>query len=78
MSMTKSAVASLSAHPCSLICGRSLHGAGLEQHSKTGSADENMHMRCCDVQPKKVSAEELEVALADRDVPLIVDFYATW
>jgi len=28
--------------------------------------------------PQKVSAEELEVALAERGVPLIVDFYATW
>lgn len=30
------------------------------------------------MQPQKVSAEELEVALAERTIPLIVDFYATW
>lgn len=30
------------------------------------------------LQPQKVSAEELEVALAEREKPLIVDFYATW
>ncbi len=29
-------------------------------------------------QPRKVSAEELEVELANRDVPMVVDFYATW
>lgn len=28
--------------------------------------------------PRKVSAEELEVELADRTVPLVVDFYASW
>ena len=30
------------------------------------------------VQPRKVTGEELEVALADRTKPLIIDFYADW
>ena len=30
------------------------------------------------MQPRKVTAEELEVELANRDVPMVVDFYATW
>ena len=33
---------------------------------------------CAPSQPRKVTAEELEVELADRTVPLVVDFYATW
>jgi len=28
--------------------------------------------------PRKVSAEDLEVELAKRSVPMIIDFYATW
>jgi thioredoxin-like negative regulator of GroEL len=30
------------------------------------------------MQPRKVTGEELEVALADRTKPLIIDFYADW
>jgi thiol-disulfide isomerase/thioredoxin len=30
------------------------------------------------VQPRKVTGEELEVALADRTKPIIIDFYADW
>lgn len=30
------------------------------------------------MQPRKVTGEELEVALADRSKPLIIDFYADW
>ena len=29
-------------------------------------------------QPEKVTAEQLEVELGDRQKPLIIDFYATW
>ena len=32
---------------------------------------------CCP-QPEKVTAEQLEVELGDRQKPLIIDFYATW
>ena len=37
-----------------------------------------MTAACRRVQPQKVSAEELQVALGERTKPLIVDFYATW
>jgi thiol-disulfide isomerase/thioredoxin len=30
------------------------------------------------MQIRQVTGEELEVALADRDRPLIIDFYADW
>jgi len=30
------------------------------------------------LQPEKVTAEQLEVELGDRQKPLIIDFYATW
>ena len=30
------------------------------------------------MQPRKVTGEELEVALADRTRPMIIDFYADW
>ena len=30
------------------------------------------------IQVQKVSQEQLEKELADRQVPLIIDFYATW
>jgi thioredoxin-like negative regulator of GroEL len=30
------------------------------------------------VQPQKVTEAELHVALESRDVPIIIDFYATW
>lgn len=39
------------------------------------------HSRICIItsaKPRKVTAEELEVELADRTVPLVVDFYAAW
>lgn len=29
-------------------------------------------------QPKKISSEELEVELAERSVPIVIDFYAAW
>ena len=29
-------------------------------------------------QAQKVTAEELEVAIQNRDRPLVIDFYATW
>lgn len=32
----------------------------------------------CLVQAQKVTAEELEVAIQNRDRPLVIDFYATW
>lgn len=35
---------------------------------------------CADLwcQVEKLTAEELEIAIGERDRPLIVDFYATW
>lgn len=45
-------------------CGQALHQSRL-----TGITS---------AKPRKVSAEELEVELADRTVPLVVDFYASW
>lgn len=29
-------------------------------------------------QPKKITSEELEVELAERSVPIVIDFYAAW